>query len=85
MLLIKVFAVLVGAAGAAAQFTNPTSSSRLDIGQAIQIRWNTNGLQAPLSISLVPGGTVIRQDVVLQQIAGMYFTVHTWAQRLISL
>lgn len=63
--------MLVGAAGAAAQFTNPTSSSNLDIGQAIQIRWKTNGLQAPISISLVPAGTTIRQDVVLQQIAGM--------------
>jgi hypothetical protein len=67
---INTLAILVSAVGTAAQFTNPTSASRLDIGQTIQIQWNTNGLQAPLSISLVPAGTVVRQDIVLQQIAG---------------
>lgn len=69
--LTRTFAIVASAAGAAAQFTNPTSSSNLNIGQAIQIQWNTDGLQAPLSISLVPAGTVIQQDIILQQIAGM--------------
>lgn len=58
------------ASATTAQFIFPDASSSVQINQAIQIRWNTAGLQAPLSINLVPAGTAIRQDIVLQQVAG---------------
>ncbi|KGQ08778.1 hypothetical protein BBAD15_g5879 [Beauveria bassiana D1-5] len=54
---------------AAAQFIFPESSSNLQVNQAVQIRWNKANLQEPLSINLVPAGQVIRQDIVLQQVA----------------
>ncbi|KAM3439522.1 hypothetical protein NHJ13734_003687 [Beauveria thailandica] len=57
------------ASAAAAQFIFPESSSNLQVNQAVQIRWNKANLQEPLSINLVPAGQVIRQDVVLQQVA----------------
>ncbi|KAK8140990.1 hypothetical protein G3M48_001108 [Beauveria asiatica] len=57
------------ASAAAAQFIFPESSSNLQVNQAVQIRWNKANLQEPLSINLVPAGQVIRQDIVLQQVA----------------
>ncbi|KAJ6782850.1 hypothetical protein PWT90_02849 [Aphanocladium album] len=69
MRLHNLWASIAFANAAAAQFIFPDSSTSLQINQAIQIRWNQAGLQAPLSINLVPAGTAIRQDVVLQQVA----------------
>lgn len=66
----SIFAVAASASAAAAQFIFPDAGSSLQVNKAIQIRWNTAGLQAPISINLVPAGTAIRQDVVLQQVAG---------------
>ncbi|OAA79425.1 hypothetical protein LEL_02911 [Akanthomyces lecanii RCEF 1005] len=59
------------ASAAAAQFVFPDASASLQVNKAIQIQWNKAGLQAPLSINLVPAGASIRQDVVLKQVAGM--------------
>lgn len=60
----------VALAGAAtAQFLFPNSSASLQLNRAIQIQWSKSGLQAPISINLVPAGAAIRQDVVLQQVA----------------
>lgn len=59
------------ASAATAQFVFPDASASLQVNKAIQIQWNKAGLQAPLSINLVPAGAAIRQDVVLKQVAGM--------------
>ncbi|KAH8720497.1 hypothetical protein HC256_000889 [Beauveria bassiana] len=61
--------VIAFTSAAAAQFIFPESSSNLQVNQAVQIRWNKANLQEPLSINLVPAGQVIRQDIVLQQVA----------------
>ncbi len=60
------------AGAAAAQFVFPDASASVQVNKAIQIQWNKAGLQAPLSINLVPAGTAIRQDIVLQQVAGTH-------------
>lgn len=70
MQLKSLFASMALAGAAAGQFIFPEASSSLQLNQAIQIRWNTAGLQGPLSINLVPAsGSAIRQDFVLKQVA----------------
>lgn len=66
------------AGAAAAQFVFPDASASLQVNKAIQIQWNKTGLQAPLSINLVPADAAIRQDVVLKQIAGMDILLDDW-------
>ncbi|KAM3514423.1 hypothetical protein MY11210_001977 [Beauveria gryllotalpidicola] len=61
--------IIAFASAAAAQFIFPESSSSLQVNQAVQIRWEKANLQEPLSINLVPADNVIRQDIVLQQVA----------------
>ncbi|XWW92922.1 hypothetical protein V2A60_000849 [Cordyceps javanica] len=60
----------IALAGAtAAQFIFPNSSSSLQLNQAVQLQWSRTGLQAPISINLVPAGNGIRDDIVLKQVA----------------
>ncbi|KAK2592028.1 hypothetical protein QQS21_010261 [Conoideocrella luteorostrata] len=62
-------AVLAGIATTTdAQFTSPPKASFLEAGRPIDIKWNTTGLVAPVSIDLVSGG-VGGQAVVAQQVA----------------
>lgn len=73
---------LAGAGLAAGQFVFPTGSTRLNAREQCTIRWNTDGLQAPLSINLVPGGVDGANggggNAVTEKIAGMTFhpTLH---------
>lgn len=69
---------LAGAGLAAGQFVFPTGSTRLNAREQCTIRWNTDGLQAPLSINLVPGGVDGANgggggNAVTEKIAGMTF------------
>lgn len=69
---------LVGIAAtsvATAQFIFPDASSSLRLKTAIEIQWNTAALQPPLAINLVPAGSTIRQDIIIQQIGGMYLHI----------
>ncbi|OAA64828.1 hypothetical protein ISF_04238 [Cordyceps fumosorosea ARSEF 2679] len=66
----QLWAGVAFASATAAQFIFPDSSSSVTVNKAIQIQWNKSGLQAPISINLVPAGTTIRQDIVLKQVAG---------------
>ncbi|OAA49345.1 hypothetical protein NOR_01268 [Metarhizium rileyi] len=59
-------ATLVGCAWA--QFSSPSKGSALEAGKQIDIQWNTAGLEAPISINLVPAG-VAGKTVIAQQIA----------------
>ncbi|OAR03070.1 hypothetical protein LLEC1_05275 [Akanthomyces lecanii] len=65
----NLFAGVAFASATAAQFVFPDASASLQVNKAIQIQWNKDGLQAPLSINLVPADAAIRQDVVLKQVA----------------
>lgn len=78
MRLAKSCALVACAGLASAQFLNPAGGSVIEVGQKIDIKWNQAGLQAPLSISLIPGGTVIQESIVIQKVAGTYMTM-SWA------
>lgn len=62
-------ALLAGLAVAAAQFSIPVKSTALKPGEGCQIKWNTKGLQGPLSINLVPTDS-LGSSIVAQRIAG---------------
>lgn len=67
---MRLFQIVLLATSATAQFSSPSKSSSLEVGKQIDIKWNTEGLQAPISINLVPGG-VAGQTVIAQQVAGL--------------
>ncbi|POR31277.1 Uncharacterized protein TPAR_08483 [Tolypocladium paradoxum] len=61
-------ALLAGLTGVAAQFSFPVASTALKRGERCQIRWNTKGLQGPLSINLIPSDS-LGSNIVAQRIA----------------
>ncbi|TDZ73276.1 hypothetical protein CTRI78_v001288 [Colletotrichum trifolii] len=61
-------ALLLGLAFVEAQFTKPLAGDVFQVGQPIQIEWETAGLKAPINLNLVPGGVADR-SVVAEKIA----------------
>ncbi|TEA16239.1 hypothetical protein C8034_v001862 [Colletotrichum sidae] len=61
-------ALLLGFAFVEAKFTKPLAGDVFQVGQPIQIEWETAGLKAPINLDLVPGGVADR-SVVAEKIA----------------
>jgi hypothetical protein len=59
-------ALLLSAALSSAEFRSPSQGDNLQINEAFNIEWDTEGLQEPLTINLVPAGP--GDFVVAQQV-----------------
>lgn len=73
MLFSKGCAALVACASlVSGQFVNPSKKTVVEVGKPIDIKWEQAGLVAPLSISLIPGGTIIQESIIIQRVAGKF-------------
>lgn len=73
MLFSKGCAALVACASlVSGQFVNPSKKTVVEVGKSIDIKWERAGLVAPLSISLIPGGTIIQESIIIQRVAGKF-------------